>query len=167
MSSSDHSSESRFSDLSTSDASKLLQLGLNIPERPIDQLMDRLNQPDGLNWLDLQLSEEPISMFGSPKQLLVKGDITLDQLKKIKQQSKKLLSSHPDYSSRMQATIGYFFSIAASLLHHQTLLSNRKREEIKAAMDDLSAITSDPWSDFFKSASQHTQTAETMSNPSA
>lgn len=165
MNSSEQPIESRFTDLSTSDASRLLQLGLHTPDRPIDLLIDRLNQPDGQNWLDVQLSENPISKFGAPQQLFVKGEITLDQLQQIKSDCKKLLSTHHDNLSRMQATIGYFFSIAASLLHYNKLISNRKREEIKAAMNDLSAITSDPWPEFFKSAAENTPTAEIISNP--
>lgn len=159
MSTSEHPNESRFSELSTSDASRLLQLGLDAPEKPIDQLVDRLNQPDGLKWLNLQLSEKNIAMYGSPKQLFIGGKITLDQLQQIKQQSKKLLSTHTDHSSRMQATIGYFFSIAASLFIYEKLISSRKREEIKASMNDLSAITSEPWSEFFKSAAEKTTSA--------
>lgn len=164
MSTSDQPIESRFSELTTSDASRLLQLGLNIQESPIDQLLDRLNQPDGPQWLDQQLSEKPISIFGSPEQIFVDGNITLEQLQQIKLKCKQILSTQKDYQSRMLATIGYFFSIAASLQHHQKLLSSRKIDEIKAAMNDLSAITSKPWCNLFKSASENIQSTE-ITNP--
>jgi hypothetical protein len=58
----------------------------------------------------------------------------------------------------MQATIGYFFSIAAALAHYGEVITSRSGEELLPVLRDLAAITPPPWSGLF------TRAADRMSN---
>ena len=149
---------SDFSNLGASDASRLLELGLSGPKRPIDRLIDRLCQPDASLWLEKNLSSGPAGAFGDPVLYLVEGKATLDQLIAVKQTSKSLLGAGREDEATLAALTSYFFAVAAALVHHQTVICSRSREEANATLLDLAAVAAEPWATLLSDASD-TQTA--------
>lgn len=146
---------SDFSNLGASDASHLLELGLSGPKRPIDRLIDRLSQPDAFLWLEKNLLSGPAGAFGDPLVYLVEGKATLDQLIAIKQTSKSLLGASPGDEANLTALAGYFFAVAAALVHHQTVICSRPRDEMTTALLDLAAVAAEPWATLLSDASDH------------
>ncbi len=146
---------SDFSNLGASDASRLLELGLSGPKRPIDGLIDRLCQPDASLWLEKNLSSGPAGAFGDPVLYLVEGKATLDQLIAIKQTSKSLLGAGPEDEANLAALTSYFFAVAAALVHHQTVICSRSRDEVNAALLDLAAVAAEPWATLLSHASDN------------
>ena len=138
--------------LTATDASRLLRLGLHEPVRPIDSLLDRLSHPDGKEWLEKALQESAASLFGPPQHCLAEGGVSLSQLHSIKQQSKQLLAERKDASSRLLATIGYFFSIASALAHYNEVITTRPSQELLPVLEDLAAVTPPVWSTMFHRA---------------
>lgn len=144
---------SDFSNLGASDASRLLELGLSGPKRPIDGLIDRLCQPDASQWLEKNLSSGPAGAFGDPVVYLAEGKATLDQLIAIKQTSKSLLGAGPKDETNLAAQTSYFFAVAAALVHHQTVICSRSRDEVTAVLLDLAAVAGEPWTTLLSDAS--------------
>lgn len=142
-----------FSNLGASDASRLLELGLSGPKRPIDGLIDRLCRPDASLWLEENLSSGPAGAFGDPVLYLVEGKATLDQLIAIKQTSKSLLGAGRKDEANLAALTSYFFAVGAALLHHQTVICSRSRDEVTEALLDLAAVAAEPWATFLSDAS--------------
>jgi len=133
-------------------ATRILQLGLDEPIRPIDHLLDRLSRPDGSDWLVGALARSPASMFGPSQHFLADGQASIDQLQSIKHRSKQLLAESKDLQSCLCATLGYFFSIAAALAHYQKVITSRSREEFLPVLEDLAAVAPEPWSAMFHRA---------------
>ena len=151
-----HASDfSDFSNLGASDASRLLELGLSGPKRPIDGLIDRLCQPDGSLWLEKNLSSGPAGAFGDPVLYLVEGKATLDQLIAIKQTSKSLLGAGREDEANLAALTSYFFAVAAALLHHHTVICSRSRSVVNPVLLDLAAVAGEPWGTFLSDASDN------------
>ncbi len=143
---------SGFSNLGASDASRLLELGLSGPKRPIDGLIDRLCQPDAPLWLEKNLTSGPAGAFGDPVVYLVEGKATLDQLVAVKQTSKSLLGAGREDEPRLTALTSYFFAIAAALVHYRTIICSRSRNEVDAILLDLAAVAAEPWATLLSDA---------------
>ena len=104
----------------------------------------------------------PAGTFGPPVRLLIEGTASLGQFQLMKQKSKQLLAERHDTPSRLRATIGYFFSIAAALAHHREVITGRPREELLVVLEDLAAVAPPPWSTMFHQAASSLTDAPTQ-----
>lgn len=138
--------EPDFGSLSQLDASRLLELGLTGPRRPVDALIDRLAALDGGRWLESTLDTVFVASLREAPQSLIDGDVTVEQLRDIKNKSKSLMKKGNDRDTRLGALVGYFFSIASALAHHHALICSRSREELDPILLDLAAVAPPSWS---------------------
>jgi len=142
--------QSDLPSLTTSDASRLLALGLCGPRRPVDDLIDRLCLSDGSEWLARSLATGPAGAFGDPVVYLVEGQATLDQLLAAKQSSKTLMSAAGP--ARLTALASYLLTVAAGFVHYKTNICSRSQEEIDEVLLDLAAVTAEPWTTLLAAA---------------
>ncbi len=144
--------DSEFANLSELDASRLFQIGLCGPRRPVDALIDRLSQLDGHHWLDSALSTGTASMFEDPENALIRGSATLDQLKRMKEEGKSVIKRSRDRETRLNALASYFLAIAAAMVHHRNLICSRRRDELNPVLLDLASVAPGKWSDLLSQA---------------
>ena len=140
------------SPLALSTASKLMRLGISRSRRPVDDLIDRLRQPDAAAWLDTALRSGPIPDDGAPAALLVEGAATTGDLEAIKERSKALLRTAGAGSQRLPGIAGYFLSIAAALRHHGVLITARSRDELDPVLLDLAEAAPAPYGEMLSAA---------------
>ena len=145
--------DSEFADLTELDASRLLQLGLSGPRRPVDGLVERLSQLDGHRWLESALSRGPACTFEDPESALIHGGATLDQLKEMKEDCKSLMKQSRDQETRLIALAGYFLAIAAAMAHYENCICSREREELDPILLDLASVAPGDWSNLLSRAS--------------
>ncbi|MCH8148208.1 MAG: hypothetical protein IH987_09495 [Planctomycetes bacterium] len=132
-------------DLTYVEASKLLKLGMTVPEHPVDRLVKRLRESDGSEWLTVALRELPEAISGAAENWLLDPSSSLAQIKRFKQRCIDLASKTDSEESWLIAMVGYFFAIAAALAHHGEIISTRKRDEVDGALRELENVVPDPW----------------------
>ena len=137
---------------SAEQASRLLRLGISDAARPVDDLLDRLTEPDGPSWLAGVLTDGPTGSYGCPEQSLAGGAISLEQLRSLKQQGAELASSASSEVARLTALVCYFFAVASGLAHFGHNLTSRSGSELIPILDDLAAVTPPIWAALFKRA---------------
>ena len=133
-------------------ATELLRLGLSGPRRPVDDLVDRLSEPDGAEWLIRALEDKALGGRGSAVEQLAEGRATIDQLAEVKDRSQRLLRTGPDQDTLLAGIAGYFFALAAALLHHGRALSSRSRDELDPVLLDLATVAPSPFSEMLSDA---------------
>jgi hypothetical protein len=141
-----------FEDIPGERLTRMLNLGITEKRRPIDELLDRLDEDDGPDWFENFIKAGPIASEGPATELLANGTASLDQMKSINKAGRALLKSASHREDRMAALIAYFMSIAAAVVHHETLITSRERKELDPLFFDLSASVPDPWAAFLASA---------------
>lgn len=139
-------------DLHDNAVTRLLELGLAQPRRPVDALIDRLGATDGPAWFDRFLSTGPLAQTGDPVGALIDGAIQLDQLEAIKGASKALLAGAIAEDDRLAGLAGYFLTIAAGLAHHGSNLSSRSLGDLHPVLMDLASVCPEPWAQLLASA---------------
>ena len=77
---------------------RLLEIGFLEKQRPLEQFLEQLSEPDGTLWFAELMKKSPIAAFGSPEELLVNGNVPLETLKGVKDEAeRKLQRAHrPD-----------------------------------------------------------------------
>jgi hypothetical protein len=165
--------------MTTATASVFLRLGMSGPRRPVDDLIDRLRQPDGGAWLIKALENGSLNGLGSAASLLGQGEITIEQCVKVKERSKAMVASDrhsreggnpeaarvpqgPDarlrghdetgHDARLAGIAGYFLSIAAGLRFHDVLLTTRERTKLAETWLDLAEVAPEPFSTLLSEA---------------
>ncbi len=146
------STDPDFSDLSKDQVSSLLRLALEGRSRPVDDLIERLGNPDGPKWLVAIIDASPLWSYGVLVQQLVEGQGTREQLVAIKEESKRMVRRAEDRDSRLRAMWVYFATIAAALARYGSLISSRNRSELDAILLDLAEAAPPPWSQLLSSA---------------
>lgn len=124
-----------------------LQLGVEQKNRPVDRLIERLQQADGETWLHSALKNSPDSWF-----LSLEGRPTAAELEEFKQQAKDTFAKADDTDARLAGLLRYLFAIAAGLNYLGALLSSQPAPEISAALLDLAVALPAPWNDFIAEA---------------
>lgn len=126
---------------------RLLSLGLlGGIGRPVDDLIDRIREPDGRDWLEFALQSGPAGAGRSPEDLVLRGRGTRTELVRIKDESKVLYrASVDDRHSRLTGLLTYLLVLAALYVHHDVPLSARAEEELRAAWMDLALVAPDAW----------------------
>ena len=133
-------------------ATQLLRLGLTGPRRPVDDLIDRLGEPDGANWLIEALDQGVLAGLGSAVGQLAEGEATVEQLAEIKERSQSQLRTGLDRDSRLAGIAGYFLTLAAGLRHHGHALSSRSRDDLDPVLLDLATVAPSPFSELLSDA---------------
>lgn len=139
--------------LDSSQVSRLLQLGLSGPHRPVDDLIDRIGEPGGREWFLQALEDGPAAASGSPREMLIEGKATVDGLLVMKEQGKALFGNEASGSdSRLSGMIAYFLAVAAALVHYGVRISGRAKEDLEPIFLDLASAAPGPWGEFLSKA---------------
>ncbi len=133
-------------------ASRLLRLGLTEQDRPVDELIRRLEEPDGAAWLPRTLAAHAGLGDRAQIETFIAPGADLNRLHQLKESGKKSLARHASGDARLAAIALYFLSVAAALRHHQSLICSRPRDEVTAVLLDLAAATAEPWSTMLSEA---------------
>ena len=124
-----------------------LQLGIEQKNRPVDRLIERLQQTDGETWLHSALKNSPDSWF-----LSLEGSPDAAELEEFKQQAKVTFAEADEANTRLAGLLQYLFVIAAGLNYQGALLSSQPASEISATLLDLAVALPAPWNDFIAEA---------------
>jgi hypothetical protein len=121
-------------------ASLLLRLGIAGPNRPIDDLISRLEQPDGVAWFSTQMSDRTLARLGN-------GTASLDvaTLRELKEVAKNWLGRPSSVDERLRGLLGYFLAVALALRQHDENISSRSVADIQSVLSDLATAIPDPW----------------------
>jgi len=133
-------------DLEEHAVTRLLELGLAEPRRPVDALIDRLGAADGMAWFTRFLASGPLAETGDAESAILDGAAQLDQLGAIKERSKELLADAIAEDDRLAGLAGYFLTIAAGLAHHGANLSSRSLADLRPVLLDLASVCPEAWS---------------------
>lgn len=139
-------------DISVDAASRLLKLGLGGRRRPVDDLIDRLHEPDGARWLTQALDAGPLEGIGDAEAIFLNGEGGLAKLTAIKERSKVILDRPRDRDERLAGLAAYFLSIAAGLRHHGKVIGGRGREDRNTVLLDIAAAAPAPFSEMLGKA---------------
>jgi hypothetical protein len=122
----------------------MLGLATTKSRRPVDELIRRLQQPDGLSWLDLGV---PTCGRTPPDQVagLLDGSLTLEAMVAHKDRSKKQVSTAPTMDHALSSLAVYCLSVASALAFHDVMISTQKREEWDELFIDLSEVVPPAW----------------------
>lgn len=122
----------------------MLGLASTQSRRPVDELIRRLQQPDGRSWLDLAV---PTCGRTPPDQIngLLDGSLPLEQMIVHKDRCKKQVGSAPTMDHALASLAVYCLSVAAALTHHEVMISTQKREEWDELFIDLSEVVPSAW----------------------
>jgi hypothetical protein len=142
-----------FRGISKLHVSRLLSLGLSGKREPIDELVDRLRQPDGAPWLRAALARGPLSELGPLEELLAAGSAKLSQMEELKKRSNALLENPAERDAFLSGMACYFFSIAAALVHHRRLITSQTREKLDPVLKKLARAVPEPWAELLKMVS--------------
>lgn len=132
--------------------SGLLRIAFNPARRPVDHLIERLQQGDGMSWFNEALSKSVIAQQGDPEQLLIRGGAKEEQLGLLKDTAKTEFGEASDATVRLRGLMTYLFIIAAGLEHYGVLLSSQPRGEISSVLLELALSLPAPWNDFIAEA---------------
>ena len=132
--------------------SGLLRIAFTPSRRPVDHLIERLQQSDAQTWFDGALAGGVVARAGDPAALLIEGTADAAMLEVLKDKAKAAFGQAADADSRMRGLLHYLFVIAAGLDHHGRLLSTQPRGEISAVLLELALSLPAPWNDFVAEA---------------
>ncbi|MEQ8850759.1 MAG: hypothetical protein RIB32_03140 [Phycisphaerales bacterium] len=142
--------------LSAIEASRLLPIGLSQPAGPVAEVIDRLRGADGDAWLRLTLERGPVRDAGVEPRRLLDPDVTVADLERVKDASKRVMGRAETKNDVLSATLAYFLAIAAALTHHGRLITSQRRDLVDDALIDLADAAPEPWSDLLQSAAMAT-----------
>jgi|GEM_PF-1689260 len=127
------------------EASRLLKLGLTSHENPVEQLVKRLRESDGPDWLVIALQKLPEVGGAEGEHWLLDPPVSLAVIKEFKQQCIDLAGETDSEETWLIAMVGYCLAIAAALAHHKELITTRKHDEVERAIRDLERVAHHPW----------------------
>jgi hypothetical protein len=128
-------------------ATRMFRLDTLGQRRGVDDVIDRLRQPDGWAWWEGMMRDFP------PASGEDRTRAELEHLKRAKDSHKAALVSLSPGPERTNATALYYACIAAALAHHGKRITGQKDETLREALLDLAASTPEPWSAMIKKAS--------------
>lgn len=124
---------------------RMMRLDARGTRRGVDDVIDRLRQPDGWEWWALAMGGFPPSESATDA---TKADV--EHLGRAKEHHKAALQVHGP--ARVGSIALYYACIAAGLVHHRKRLTSQPSEPLAEAFLDLSASTPEPWAAVFKRA---------------
>lgn len=132
--------------LAETTVTRLLELGIAGPRRPLDALIDRLSAADGSSWFAGTLEGAPFGGADESHRGLIDGASPLDDLESLKNEGKRLLASGMAERERLAGLSAYFLAVSAALAHHRTNISSRPPHDLSDALLDLASVLPSPWS---------------------
>jgi len=133
-------------------ASELLALGLMGDRRPIDGVIDRLCEPDGFEWLNRLSPLAQSGPKGPDAEALLRGRCELDELRRLIDAAKSSMAEARTCDEALEATVTYFFTLAAGMAHCNDVLSSRSRQELDLALLDLADSCPPRWANLLRKA---------------
>lgn len=130
----------------------LLGLCVTRSRRPVDRLIDRLQEPDGQDWWRHAIDSICSSLSGLGPEDLLSGRTTVADLTSLVRACSEEAMTTKGAESQLRFTAGYFAAVAAGLAHHQKLISGRSRNEMEPALHELAELTPEPWAALFLQA---------------
>lgn len=135
--------------------STLLRIGLEGPRRPVDDLIDRIAQPDGNAWLDrLTRHELPLRERRIIQRVLLR-QAQLDEVHELKALAKERLAQVRTSQERVSALLSYFVSIAGGLAQFRLSITRRGAGDLVPALLDLAEVMPDRMAGLFADAALH------------
>ncbi len=131
-------------------ATRLFRLGLESQGRPIDDVIARLERPDGEVWFEHGLTLPPLT----PIAAATGGTVPLDALKEAKEAAKRLLQSPADSDERLRGVLAYFVCVGVALAQHGELICGRSGAEVQAVLADLATAVPVEWAAIMARASR-------------
>lgn len=135
-------------------ASSLLRMGLHGPRKAADDLADELEQCDGTRWLETQFRRSPFVELPHAGKAILSGEAGLEALTALKERSKQIVKKPATREAYLAGLAGYYLSIASALVHHHARITRQSKEELSQVLQDLAAVTPQPWSDLLLSAAK-------------
>ncbi|MCB9844505.1 MAG: hypothetical protein H6811_00760 [Phycisphaeraceae bacterium] len=123
--------------LDASAVTRLLQLGLDGPRRPVDALIDRLDASGGGAWLDRSL--ERLGVGHSAEAADAVRAMSVADLSAFKDRAKIAMRDAIGEDDRLCGLLGYMLSLAGALAVHGTSISSRGAIEQQSVLLDLGA----------------------------
>lgn len=139
-----HDPSPSTSPLTDRQALSLLREGFSGPQRPVDDLIERLERSDAEQWFGGAVSRLQ-SWVDFPLEGAITGALTLDQAEELKDASKRRMVRESSADARLAGLLGYFVAVAVALAHHGRLIASRSREEVDHALVDLADGCPQPW----------------------
>jgi len=136
---------------------RLLEMGISQPRKPVDSLIDRLRSRDAKAWLDGVLTSGDLGVDAA-RELAGEG-VALEALSRIKTRGKSLLAHAETETERLTGLVGYFFATASAVRNHGVVIASRPREELVAVLLDLAEAAPEPWDAMFAEAAERTAQA--------
>jgi hypothetical protein len=129
----------------------LLRIAASDLPRPMEDLQERLRAPGSAEWLENEL-ERVLLPEGVLPASLRSGGVDLAALRRAKTRAVRLATNSLNGRDRMAALVAHDFVVAAALLHHRTLISERPREHWDDRLIELAVSTPEPWRTFLRLA---------------
>lgn len=126
-------------------ANEMLRMGVADARRPIDRLIERLQNPGGNAWFLEALKQPACGLGDDPENGLARGRLTVAALDTAKERCKQAAFANTDSNVRLAATGGYYLTIAAAAVHHNRLITSLPQEELANAFLDLGGALGEPW----------------------
>jgi hypothetical protein len=127
---------------------RIFRLDKQGQRRGVDDVIDRLRQPDGWAWWAERMRDFPPASGADSTQA------ELPHLTRAKETHKAAMLSHATGPERTAATALYYACVAAALAHHGKRLTRQRPEALKEAFLDLATSTPEPWSTVMKKAAE-------------
>lgn len=141
-----------FAKLDSSQATRLLKLGLSGPKRRVDPLLERLRSSAGKSWFAGMLKRPPFAGLGAPLAMLVEGQASLEQLVAFKDAAKQVVTTAGGADAELAGVAAYYLAIAAAITHHNSLISSVNRTELDTVLLDMAEVMPSPWSELASKA---------------
>ena len=125
---------------------KIFRVDTQGQRRGVDDVIDRLRQPDGWAWWTKVMGDYPPA-GGSDR-----THADLAHLKRAKESHKAAITKLTPGPDRTDATALYYACIAGALAHYGKRITSQKPEVLGEALLDLAASTPEPWNGMFKKA---------------
>jgi hypothetical protein len=148
----DNAINSSSEPIAVEQASRMLRLGIHGPARPVDNLLDRLAEPDGATWLRGVLAMEGVAALATIPTPTGKESLVVGELTQIKESSKAAAIRGGSHVALLKAMVGYFFAIAGAFALFQTNISSRSSAELEPILIDLASVAPPDWSVVFERA---------------
>lgn len=136
-----------FAQLDSSQATRLLKLGISGPKRRVDPLIDRLRSSAGKSWFAGILKRPPFADLPDAVGQLVQGRASLDEIVAFKDAAKHAVTAAQAADAELAGIAAYYIAIAAAMTHHNSLISSVNRTELDAVLLDLAEVLPSPWSE--------------------
>ncbi len=136
-------------DLTDSQASQLLRMGISGPRRPVDDVIDRLGEPDGAEWFNA-LMATATGRSGGVRAF--EDRLSVEELVAVKERAKTSVVEAVTKDEAAAATAAYFVAVAMALVHHGAMISSQPRDELTAVLADLAAAAAAPWAELLMEA---------------